>query len=296
MKFFVLVLALLTTPARAQEPGAEPAPAPVDAAVAEADRLWRLRAEGSKGGDARPGPIDAVIAVCRRGIEEDPASIGPRWRLMRALYFKGEHTTGDPEEKKRIFGEGRKVGEETLGLVRKAAARSGRPPANASPAALVPFLKDVPDAAPTFFWAAVDWGKWALVFGKMAAIRQGAAATIRDYAEALVLLDPTYDNAGGYRVLGRLHHQTPSVPLLTGWASRAAALKNLRLAVEKGPKNLINRLYLAEALWDYEPARRGEARRMLETLIAETPDPANLVEDRRAQEDAAALLKTWSKG
>jgi hypothetical protein len=283
-----LALALLLPP----DPGAAEAPG---THAEEADRLWASRADGSKGGDAASEPIDAVLAACRRGIEASPESLAPRWRLMRALYFKGEHTTADPSERKLLFDEGRKAGEEALELVRKAAARSGRPPANASPVALVPFVKEMPDVVPAFLWAGVDWGKWALVFGKMAAVRQGAAAKIRDYAQAVVLLYPGYEDGGGYRVLGRLHHQTPRVPLLTGWASRSEALKNLRLAVEKGPKNLINRLYLAEATWDYEPGRRAEAKAMLEALLGETPDPAYLVEDRRTQEEAAALLRTWSK-
>jgi hypothetical protein len=66
--------------------------------------------------------------------------------------------------------------------------------------------------------------------------------------------------------------------------------------VENGPENLINRLYLAEAIKDYEPGKGAEAKAMLEALVAQTPDPAFLVENRRTQEEAAALLRTWSKG
>jgi len=97
-------------------------------------------------------------------------------------------------------------------------------------------------------------------------------------------------------VLGRLHHQTPSIPFVTGWASRAEALKNLRAAVDVAPRNFVNRLYLAEALHDYEKDRRAEARKMLESLVADTPSAALAVEDARAQEDARALLSAWTKG
>src|SRR5690242_10088870 len=69
-----------------------PAPSdPVAAGLAEADRLWSLRAEGAQGGVALPGPIDGVIAACRQVISADPGSLEARWRLMRALYFKGEY-------------------------------------------------------------------------------------------------------------------------------------------------------------------------------------------------------------
>ncbi|HSB62545.1 MAG TPA: hypothetical protein VLJ18_00205 [Thermoanaerobaculia bacterium] len=269
---------------------AEPTPKP-----AEIDRLWALRAEGSTGGRALSGPIDLVIDACRAALAAEPDSLEVRWRLMRALYFKGEHTTNDNADKRTIFGEGRAIAEQTLAILRREAGREAhRDLTRGTPVELVPHVKGNAAAVPSFLWAAVDWGKWALAFGKMAAVKQGAAAKIRDYAQAVILLDPAYDGGGGYRVLGRLHHQTPAVPFFTGWASRAQALKNLRLAVEVGPQNLVGRQFLAEATWEYEPARRAEARAMLERILTETPDPDYLVENRKTQEEAAQLLKDWA--
>lgn len=268
----------------------EPARAP-----AEIDRLWALRAEGSKGGHAPPGPIDLTIDSCRAALAAEPDSLELRWRLMRALYFKGEHTTDDSVAKRTLFDEGRTVAEQALAILRREAGREAqRDLGKATPVELVPYVKAIPAALPSFLWASVDWGKWALVFGKSAAVKQGAAARIRDYAQAVILLDPAYDGGGGYRVLGRLHHQTPAVPFLTGWASRTEALKNLRLAVEAGPRNLVGRQFLAEAMWDYESSRRAEARAMLEKILAETPDPDYLVENRKTQEEAAQVLKEWA--
>ncbi len=262
---------------------------------ADLDRLWSHRAEGSTGGHALSAPIDLAIAACRTALAAEPDSLEVRWRLMRALYFKGEHTTDDSAVKKTIFDEGRTVAEQSLAILRREAARhSSRDLAKATPVELVPYLVGNSSVVPTFLWASVDWGKWALAFGKGAAVKQGAAAKIRDYAQAVILLDPAYDGGGGYRVLGRLHHQTPSVPFLTGWASRTEALKNLRLGVEVGPHNLVGRQFLAEAIWDYESARRAEARAMLEKIVAETPDPEYLVENRKTQEEAAQLLKVWA--
>jgi hypothetical protein len=268
----------------------EPTPKPADI-----DRLWALRADGSTGGHALSGPIDLLIDACHAALAAKPDSLEVRWRLMRALYFKGEHTTNDVAKKRTIFDEGRTVAEQTLIILRGEAGREAhRDLGGATPVELVPYVKGNAAAAPSFLWAAVDWGKWALAFGKTAAVKQGAAAKIRDYAQAVILLDPVYDGGGGYRVLGRLHHQTPAIPFFTGWASRSQALKNLRLAVETGPRNLVGRQFLAEAMWDYEPARRAEARAMLEKILAETPDPDYLVENRKTQEEAAQLLKNWA--
>jgi hypothetical protein len=266
-----------------------------DPKAADIDRLWALRAEGSTGGRALSGPIDLVTEACRAALAAEPDSLEVRWRLMRALYFKGEHTTKDNAEKRTVFGEGRTVAEQTLALLRREAGREAhRDLTRGTPVELVPYVRGNAAAVPSFLWAAVDWGKWALAFGKTAAVKQGAASKIRDYAQAVVLLDPAYDDGGGYRVLGRLHHQTPAVPFFTGWASRAQALKNLRLAVEAGPRNLVGRQFLAEATWEYEPARRAEARAMLEKILAETPEPDYLVENRKTQEEAAQLLRDWA--
>jgi len=282
-----VALGIVSHPARAQSPAA-------DGALAEADRLWAERAQDSKGGEASTARSEALVVACRKAVELDPASLEPRWRLMRALYFQGEHATKDAAEKKRIFDEGRKAGEASLGIVRQGVAKAtGRKTADETPVQLAPDARGVPGVVPAFLWAGVDWGKWALAFGKSAAARQGAAAKIRDYAAAVVLLDSSFESGAGYRVLGRLHHQTPAIPFFTMWASRDDALKNLRLANAAGPNHVYNRLYLAEAIWDYEKPKRPEARKMLEELVAATPSEAYLVEDRRAQEDARALLVVW---
>lgn len=266
-------------------------------ALAAFDAAWSHRAEGAVGGAATETAAAQVVAAGRSAVAASPGSLAARWRLMRSLYFQGEHATTGNAAKRGVFEEGKRLGEETLELIRKEAGISaGKNLSEATPVELVPYVKGKPDVVPCFLWASVNWGKWALVFGKSAAVRQGAAAEIRDYATAVVQLDPSFDEGGGYRVLGRLHHQTPSIPLLTGWASRTEALKNLRLAVEKAPRNFVNRLYLAEAIWDYEKGKRAEARRMLEALVADAPSPALPVEDARAQEDARALLSAWGKG
>jgi hypothetical protein len=65
--------------------------------------------------------------------------------------------------------------------------------------------------------------------------------------------------------------------------------------VKTFPEDLINRLYLADAMWDYETARRDEARKAIEALVAQAPEPGSLVEDLKTQEEARALLAAWGK-
>jgi tetratricopeptide (TPR) repeat protein len=284
-----LLPVLLSAPARAADyPAAE--------TLAEADRFWAARGEGATSGAVSPGRIDPVIAACRRAITLDPESLEGRWRLMRALYFKGEHTTRVPEEQKQIFADGKTAGEEALAVIRKKVAlATGRPAGKEGPVALAPAAKSIPGAAAAFLWNGIDWGKWALVYGKSAAAREGAAAKIRDNAQAVILIDENFDDGAAWRLLGRVHHQTPSIPFITGWASRSEAIRNLRIAVEKGPKNFYNRLYFAEVLHDYESSRRDEAKKILQALLAETPSGAFLVEDLKVQEEARADLSAWAR-
>ena len=151
------------------------------------------------------------------------------------------------------------------------------------------------DAAPSYFWAAVAWGKFALAVGKLEAARAGAAQKVRDYALSVAAIDPAFEEGGGYRLLGRLHDQAPWIPFLTGWVSRRTAVKNLRLAVAVNARNFVNRHFLAEALARGGPAARAEATVIEEGLLAEVASPAHLVEELAIQDEARRNLATWRK-
>lgn len=262
--------------------------------IEEGDRHWNLRAEDSQNPEADSKEIDQAIAAYHHALEVDPESLSVRWRLMRALFFKGEYLTEDNETKKKIFSEGKTIGEEALHRIRvDASKRTGQSMDRTGPVDLASVMKDSPDAIATFLWSAANWGEWALAYGKFQAVRQGAATKIRDLAMAVSLMDPNFAEGGGYRILGRLYHQTPYVPFITGWASTKEAVGFLRRAYQIGPRNSANRLYLAEALWDWNRDSRKEAIRLIDELIHNTPRPEFLAEDQAAQERARELLEQW---
>jgi hypothetical protein len=132
----------------------------------------------------------------------------------------------------------------------------------------------------------------ALAEGMLAAARAGVAGRVRDCAEAVTRLAPALDDAAGDRTLGRLHHKTPSIPLITGWISRKDAVRHLRKAVAVAPTSLVNRLFLAKALRDLDASSRDEAIAIAEGVVDGTPDSRWLVEHERARADARALPKT----
>ncbi len=262
--------------------------------IAEADAAWSDRASGSSGGRARAGGVRRVISLLRAELAEEPRSVAARWRLMRALYFEGEYAAAGEREAKALFVEGTRVADECLALLRSRASEgSSRDFSRATPVELVPRLAGEPDAASAFEWGGVAWGMYALAEGMLAAAREGAAGRIRDLAEAVLRLDPCLDDAAGDRTLGRLHHKTPSIPFLTGWVSRAEAIRHLHRAASAAPTSLVNRIFLAEALHDLNPSRRDEAVAIAEAVVRDAPDAVWLVEHERARADAKALLKTW---
>lgn len=268
------------------------AESPADA-VARGDAAWERRATDHQGGKAAPGPIGEAVAAYGEAVKADPTSLEAHWKLMRALWFQGDYATAGDEAKKAVFARGREVGDAAFALL---AARARRGPNGAArledmkPAEAAAALAAIPEAKAVYFWAAVDWGLWGEVFGKLAAARQGVATRIRKYTETVIALDERFEQAGGHRVLGRLHARAPSIIFVTGWIDRDKAIAELRRAVALAPDYLYNRIYLAEALAEHRPEARVELRTLLEDLVRRSPDPSVLVEDERNLERARALL------
>ena len=277
-----ILLALLLT-------AALPLPAWQQDPLAQGDAAWSRRAEGQQGGRPQPGPIDEAIAACERALRADPANLDAAWKLLRALHFKGDYVARTAEEKQKIFARGRDVAEAALDRIAQRAG--GRKKLDEmTPQAAAKALAGIPQAKPIHLWAAVHWGLWGDSFGRLAAARQGVGDRVRRSAEILLALDETYEDAAGHRVLGRLHTLAPKVPFVTGWVDRDKAVAELRRAVALAPDNALNHLYLAEALIEHAPDKKGEAQEILRRLTARPAGPARIVEDERVKAEARALL------
>jgi len=264
--------------AAAGAPG-QPAPSP----LADGDAHWDRRAEGAVGDSCAPAEVDAAIASYRRALSTAPESLALRARLMRALQYRGAFCAGPLDESRRALDEGKDVAEETV-------ARVERLVGGAKGEARLAALRRTPEAAAVYFWAAACWGQWAVLHGNFAAAREGVAGKVRELARTVVDLDERYEEAGGHRVLGRLHDKTPSIPFITGWASTKKALAHLRTAIALAPDDRAAQLFLGEALLAHVPGERAEALRLLTACATAPPRPEYLVEDRRQAKQARALL------
>jgi hypothetical protein len=263
--------------------------------VAEADRMYLRRQEGRVGPKASAGPINQAIAGYDKATA-DPNFVEARWKLMRALYFKGCYTGLDDDSKKAVFEKAKRVGDEAIAILGKSLEEKGiRGYIEFGPDALAGNLKDRSDAAPTYYWAAACWGQWALASGKLEAARKGAADKIRDYGLTVAGIDPEFEEGGGYRIVGRLNDQAPWIPFITGWVSRDEALKYLRLANQINAHNFANRHFLAETLHKGDAKEQAEAVAIEEALIADAPSPQKIVEELTMQGLARESLAAWKK-
>jgi tetratricopeptide (TPR) repeat protein len=242
------------------------------ALVALGDAHYGRRAEGAVGARAQPGEVDQAIASYRFALAADPRSNLVRARLIRALFFRTSFCNAPNDVRRLLLREARDVADEGL---RRLDVDLG----DVKGGARLDALRRADHAVALHFWAAVAWGQWALAHGKLAAVRQGAARRVRDLAQIVVDLDPTYEQGGGYRLLGRLHDQCPRIPFLTGWVSHDRGLQYLRQALALNPANTVDLVFLAEAILAHDRTRRAEAVRLLDACAQAPPRPEFLVED-----------------
>ncbi|HET7290780.1 MAG TPA: hypothetical protein VFM88_00010 [Vicinamibacteria bacterium] len=242
------------------------------ALVAEGDRHFAARASNADGSRCDPAEANAAAAAYRRAASADPDALAARSGLLRTLFFRGGFCGESGAVQKRTFEEAKRVAEESQ---RRLEQRVGARVSRARPG---PFGA-VPGAPALLFWCAVAWGQWSLDH-KFAAAWQGAGGRIRDLAETAVALAPDYEQGAPHIVLGRLHVESPRIPLVTGFVSRRKGLEQLRAAVALAPQNTVALWSLAGGLLAHEPESRAEAVRLLRACAAASPRPGYLVEDR----------------
>lgn len=264
------------------------------AQIAEGDQHWAARAEGHQSGRAKATHVDAAIAAYQRAVAQNPNDLEARWKLLRALRFKGAYVASSKDEKKPIYTTAKKAGEDALALVdRHLSAKGLRSISKATEKQVADVARTVPGADEIYFWDAVNWGEWALAYGKMKAAREGAAGTIRREATIAMLIDPKLEGGGPARVLGRLHDQTPRIPFITGWASGREAIRFLNESLKIDPTNKITRVFLAEAMVNENSDTKPQQIQALREVISTPNNPEYEVEQAAAQDDARALLKKW---
>ena len=260
------------------------------------DFHYGRRADGRNGDVALPDEIDAAIDAYEAALKKNRSDVESRWKYLRATYFKAEYTGLSDDKKAALYERAMPYAAEAVEVEKKRAGqRTARSGTAMEPGELGGALAGDQSAGEVFFWSSVTWGQWSLVHGKLQAVRQGAAAKIRDDSRTVIAIDPRLEDAGGYRVLGRLHSISPKVLFFTGWVDRDDGIRYLRKSVEIAPDNVVNLFFLAEALHENSD-RKSEAVEILRKIVAQPARPDHLIEDLRIQADAGRDLEKWGAG
>ncbi|HDP98392.1 MAG TPA: tetratricopeptide repeat protein [bacterium] len=189
------------------------------------------------------------------------------WKLIRAYYFKGKHTTHDKEMKKAIYDLGKELGEQGL--------------------------QQFPDSPGINLFLAIVWGVWGEEYGILAAARKGVAGKIKDLCEKTIELDPEFDEGGGYRVLGRVYFKAPKIWPILRWPSKEKSVEILEKSLEISPKNLNTRQFLAEAF--YSQGEKEQAIQMMNEILAEDQMIEGVAEDAVIKSEVREMLADWQK-
>ena len=225
---------------------------------------YNKRADGSNGIYASSIPIDNAIKVFQKDIDNNRNKNSIVY-LLKSYFFKGAYVYKDIELKKEIFNKGKKLAEN--------------------------YLEIYPESADIRYWYLVNLGRWAEVYGKIKAAREGVAGIMKEQSEKIIELDPNYKNGGGYFMLGAVHLKSPYIPIILSWPNKNKALEYLQLALDTGDATLVQKIYLAQAL--YESEKKEQAKKILYEVVHSDLNQNEIVEQLNDIEEAKQLLKTF---
>ena len=154
--------------------------------------------------------------------EKVPQDFDIDWRVARLAYFCGNFGIGkklSEDEHVKIFSYGFKTAEIAKQLE--------------------------PKKAEGYYWYAVDLGSYGLAKGVLSALSNASSG--RDALLEVIKIDPSYQWAGAYRVLGRYYQELPGI-ISFGDKKKAAEYYQKAMLVE--PDFILNTLYYAVLVSD----------------------------------------------
>ena len=213
--------------------------------IAEAEPLYDHREELPK--------IRQAVSLLRQARTANYGSYEAAWKLARADYYLGEHTTDD-SEREDLFREGIDAGKVAIQLQ--------------------------PNKADGHFWLGANYGG----SGEHSTLASlSTVEDIRKEMETVLKLDEGYKLGSAYLALGQLYLEAPRV--LGG--DNAKAISYLEKGLKFGANNALLRLRLAQA---YEATNRdGDARKQIAIILSMTPEPNYVPEHHEAVAKAKKL-------
>ena len=196
-----------------------------------------------------------AVAALRQARTADYGNYEAAWKLARASFYVGDHTDND-DERDDMFRAGTEAGKVAIKLQ--------------------------PDKPEGHFWLGANYGGSA---AHSTIANLSSFNDIKTEMEAVLKIDESYQGYSAYLGLGRLYLQAPRV----FGGDSAKAIEYLEKGVKLNPKHSLMRYHLAEALEANN--RDAEAKKQIEAIMANTPDPQYMPEHNAAGAKAKKLLE-----
>lgn len=214
--------------------------------ISESDKLYVERED--------LGKLRQAVALLRQAQIEDYGSFDGAWKLSRAAYYLGDHTTDD-RERESSFREGEEAGKAAVKLDDK------KPEGH--------------------FWLGANYGGMA----KHSTLANlSSVEDIRGEMEAVLRLNEGFQSGSAYMVLGQLYLEAPR--MLGG--DHEKAISYLEKGLKFGENNALLRMHLAKAY--HAAGRDHDARREINTLSSLKLDPDYQPEFKEAVAEGQKLL------
>jgi len=178
------------------------------------------------------------------------------WRLARIHYLIGIYSE-DKKEQKTVFSQGIYYGKKAVNLE--------------------------PEKPDGYYWLGVNYGKYGEVKGVLKSL--SLVNPIKDAMNKVIELDPTYEDGGAYKVLGRVYFKLPGF----AGGSKEKSLEHLLKSKELDSNDALTRLYVADTYLALK--RIDESREELEYIMNMPDDPRWIYQVEQCKEGAKRMLR-----
>lgn len=219
--------------------------------LAKADTLYQQRGDLAKAKQGAQVLLDVI--------SEDPNNFDAWWRLARLNNFIGRQDDVGNDDKSAIrsFEAGVDAGRHAVSLQ--------------------------PNRVEGHFWLGANYGLLAEEEGWIKGLR--LIDTVRGEMQAVIRLDPNYEQAAGQRTMARLYYRAP---FFKG-GDKQRSIQLLQDCLRRFPTDSFSLLYLGD---DYlAVGRRDDARRLFEKVLSLSPDPIHEPELAENQKEARQRLQ-----
>lgn len=206
-----------------------------------------------------PGYVQESIEEYSRALALDPALYEAAWKLSKAYWFLGSHSSKN--EKESIFLKG-------IESAKKA-------------------IEIAPNLCEGHFWLGVNYGLYGESHGMFKAL--SLINPIKEEMNEAMAINENCECGGPQRVLGRLYAKAP-------WfkgGSKSKAIESLKKSMELCPHDTQTRMFLAEVYLD--DGRKDLAIEQLTAILKVEPDPGWIPENKENKMLAEKMLAQLQK-